>query len=343
VRTSDFDYELPSELIAQHPAERRDASRLMIVDRQTGAISHRLFADLTEWLVAGDVLVRNNSRVIAARLIGRRVATGGHWEGLYLRTESEGAWEILAKTRGKPVAGETIALDTGLTLRLLSRTDEGTWIVRPDAPGDTFTVLDRYGHIPLPPYIRKGIDAPADRERYQTEFATLPGSVAAPTAGLHFTGELLTSLQERGVGIADLTLHVGLGTFRPIETDTIDQHKLHREYAQLSAETADRLNHARRAGQRIVAVGTTSTRTLETAVDGNGTFAAFCGETGLYIKPGHRFRAVDALITNFHLPRSSLLVLVAAFAGYDLMRQAYRVAVAERYRFYSYGDAMLIV
>jgi S-adenosylmethionine:tRNA ribosyltransferase-isomerase len=332
---------LPDDLIAQHPAEPRDESRLLVVDRRTGTWAHHKFLDLPDLLRAGDLIVRNNTRVVPARLIGRRVATGGRWEGLFLRLLPENRWEILSKTRGRIQPGERVEVDGGLFLSLESKQEDGRWIVTPEADAPAVDLLERFGRLPLPPYIRGGREAPEDRLKYQTHYARIPGAVAAPTAGLHFTGRVFQGLHERGVRLADVTLHVGLGTFRPIEADRIDDHILHAEWAELGEETALAVRQARDAGGRVVAVGTTSARTLETAAL-SGTVRPFSGTTALYLKPGHTFRGLDVLLTNFHLPRSSLLVLVAAFAGYDLMRAVYRDAIGERYRFYSYGDAMMI-
>jgi S-adenosylmethionine:tRNA ribosyltransferase-isomerase len=342
LETSAFDYDLPPELIAQSAAEPRDASRLMVVRRGSGTFEHRVFADLPGLLEPGDVLVRNNSKVVPARVVGRREATGGRWEGLYLRTLPDGSWEILAKTRGHPIIGERVIVGEGLILTLQARLGEGRWAVRPDPDEPAERILETHGTVPLPPYIRKGVESAGDRARYQTVYAEVPGSVAAPTAGLHFTPEVFGRLEARGVSLIDVTLHVGIGTFRPIEAEAIDDHVLHAESAELTAEAAEQLNRRRSEGGRIVAVGTTSARVLETAAR-SGPFEPFRGETALYLKPGHAFRGVDALLTNFHLPRSSLLVLVSALAGVDLIRQAYREAVRLEYRFYSYGDAMLIL
>ncbi|HEX8198992.1 MAG TPA: tRNA preQ1(34) S-adenosylmethionine ribosyltransferase-isomerase QueA, partial [Isosphaeraceae bacterium] len=299
-------------------------------------------AELPELLSAGDVLVRNNTRVVPARLIGHRAATGGKWEGLFLRSLPEGSWEILATTRGRPVPGEQVVVGQGLRLTLLARHDGGRWVVRPEPDGAALDLLERHGSVPLPPYIRQGREGPGDRARYQTLYAQVPGAVAAPTAGLHFTAGLFDRLAARGVEVVDLTLHVGLGTFRPIEAERIEDHALHAEWAELSASAAEALNRKRREAGRVVAVGTTSARVLETAAT-SGAIAPFAGETALYLRPGHDFRGLDALITNFHLPRSSLLVLVSALAGCDLIRAAYAEAIRQRYRFYSYGDAMLIL
>lgn len=342
MRTDLFDYHLPGDRIAQQPVEPRDQARLMVIRRGEGRWEHRIFADLPDLLDPGDLLVRNDTKVLPARLIGRRAATGGSWEGLYLRSEADGTWAILAKTRGSPRSGEVFEVDGGLAIRLVEQCDDGSWRVRPEAPGTATELLKRFGQVPLPPYIRKGRAGPADRDRYQTVFACTPGSVAAPTAGLHFTNELLGRLRDRGVESVDVTLHVGLGTFRPIEVEQIEEHALHAERAVVNQAVADRLNAQRRAGGRIVAVGTTSARTLESAA-ASSDFRAFDDETRLYVRPGHVFRGLDGLITNFHLPRSSLLVLVAALIGVDLLRSAYNEAIENSYRFYSYGDAMLIL
>jgi S-adenosylmethionine:tRNA ribosyltransferase-isomerase len=350
LQTAAFDFVLPDELIAQSPAEPRDKSRLMVVHRGTGRWEHHRFDTLPQWLNPGDVLVRNNTRVIAARLLGHREATGGRWEGLYLRALPEGTWEVLATCRGKPAAGEHVIVGQGLRLQLVARGEAGRWIVRPEAssPGngaDAITLLEQHGQVPLPPYIRKGREGPGDRLRYQTLYAQVPGAVAAPTAGLHFSDSVFRCLAARGIDSVDCTLHVGLGTFRPIDAACIEDHRMHGEWAELTPAAAAALNQRRLHGGRIVAVGTTSARVLETAAraGAGGALQGFAGATELYIRPGHTFRGLDALITNFHLPRSSLLVLVAALAGLDLIRAAYAEAIRQRYRFYSYGDAMLIL
>jgi S-adenosylmethionine:tRNA ribosyltransferase-isomerase len=276
---------------------------------------------------------------------------------LFLRALPSGEWEILATTRGKPEPGERVVVETGgptgegLELTLLEKGEAGRWMVRPEADGSPQALLERFGRVPLPPYIRKGCEGPGDRQRYQTLFARAPGSVAAPTAGLHFTDDLFRRLKDRGVGVVDLTLHVGLGTFRPIEAGRVEDHVMHAEWAELTAEAADALNARRAEGARVVAVGTTSARVLETAAalpdgdpgGGPKLIRPFTGETDLFIRPGHEFRGLDALLTNFHLPRSSLIVLVSAFAGVEVTRAAYAEAIRKRYRFYSYGDAMLIL
>jgi len=340
--TSEFEFLLPEDLIAQQPVEPRDQSRLMVISRQTGKIEHRRFAELPGLLDPGDTLVRNNTRVVPARLLGHRASTGGKWEGLFLRTNLDRTWEILAKTRGRPQAGERIHVEGGLSLLLVEQGEAGRWTVLPESDMDVETLLLRHGHVPLPPYIRKGSEEPNDRLRYQTVFATQAGAVAAPTAGLHFTPDLLNRLAEGNIRSVEVTLHVGLGTFRPIEVASIEDHVLHSEWAELTEASAEILNERRSLGGRVIAIGTTSTRTLETSVSGR-RYQPFQGETALYLKPGHTFPGVDALITNFHLPRSSLLVLVSAFAGMELTREAYSEAIRERYRFYSYGDAMLIL
>jgi S-adenosylmethionine:tRNA ribosyltransferase-isomerase len=350
--SSDFDFELPDDLIAQHPVEPRDRSRLMVIDRRRGTWEHRVFADLPDLLDPRDVLVRNDTRVVPARLVGHRESTGGRWEGLFLRELAGGAWEVLSRTRGRPVVGERVVVGQGLRLALEARGDSGCWIVLPLVEADpgevradgrtTLALLERHGQTPLPPYIRRGREASGDRQAYQTVYARRPGSAAAPTAGLHFTPAVLDRLAERGMACVDLTLHVGPGTFRPITAERIEDHVMHAEWAELNDEAVGVLESRRGQGGRIVAVGTTSARTLETAA-ASGTLRPFAGETRLFIRPGHVFHGIDALITNFHLPRSSLLVLVAAFAGSDLIRDAYAEAIRCRYRFFSYGDAMLIL
>jgi S-adenosylmethionine:tRNA ribosyltransferase-isomerase len=345
LRTSAFDFSLPEELIAQHPVTPRDQSRLMVVRRQSATWEHRVFAELPDLLTPGDVLVLNNTRVIPARLVGHREATGGKWEGLFLRERPDGAWEVLANTRGKPTARERVVVGRGLRLILEARGEDGNWFVRPEddlhhqAP---FLLLAQHGSVPLPPYIRNGREGPGDRLAYQTIYARVPGAVAAPTAGLHLTEEVFRRLSIRDVRCATVTLHVGLGTFWPIEAEQIEDHVLHAEWAELSEAAAEAINERRRRGGRVVALGTTSARVLETAT-ASGTLQPFVGETALYIRPGHVFRGLDALLTNFHLPRSSLLVLVSAWADPGLIRAAYAEAIARRYRFYSYGDAMLIL
>jgi S-adenosylmethionine:tRNA ribosyltransferase-isomerase len=340
---SELDYDLPPHLIAQEPLPERDLSRLLVVRRRDASLAHHVFRDLPELLGPGDLLVLNDTRVLPARLLGRRARTGGKWEGLFLREHAGCLWELLCQTRGRLQEGEVIELEPGpLCLRLTARTPERHWLAEPGERGSPVELLARHGQVPLPPYIRKGRAAEADRERYQTVYARQAGAVAAPTAGLHFTPAVLERLRERGVGTAHVTLHIGPGTFQPIQVEDVTKHEMHREWGELPAATAAAVAEHRARGGRVVAVGTTSVRVLETAA-ASGEVRPWSGETGLFIYPGHPFRAVDALITNFHLPRSSLLLLVSAFAGMDLVRRAYKTAVAEAYRFYSYGDAMLIV
>jgi len=346
VLASAFDFILPDDLIAQHPEEPRDRSRLMVVDRRRACWQHRRFADLADLLDSADLLVRNNTQVVPARLVGRRVETGGKWEGLFLRERSDGTWDVLATTRGRPKPGERVEVGQGLNLRLETRGDAGHWSVRPLHGGGSvisaFELLEKHGQTSLPPYVRRGRETPGDRQSYQTVYAERPGSVAAPTAGLHFTQELFTRLAKQEITWVDLTLHVGLGTFRPVESERIEDHVMHGEWAELSSQAAATILSRRQRGGRVVAVGTTSARTLETAA-ADGVLRPFVGETRLFIRPGHQFCGFDALITNFHLPRSSLLILVSAFAGIDLIRAAYAEAIRCRYRFFSYGDAMLIL
>jgi len=344
---SQYDYELPPELIAQQPLAVRSDARLMVVDRRAGSWDHRYVRDLPELLRPGDCLVLNDTRVVPARLVGRRTKTGGHWEGLFLETDGQGLWRVLGKTRGRLGPGERITLldpegrEAG-ELETATRGPDGTWVVRPGSREPAFELLERVGRVPLPPYIRKGEMVPADRQHYQTIYAEKPGAVAAPTAGLHFTAALLERLESQGVVVVRLTLHVGPGTFRPIKSDSLAEHVMDPEWGSIGRETVEAIGRARAGGGRVVAVGTTSVRLLETAAAG-GELAPFTGRTSLYIRPPYRFRAVDALLTNFHLPRTTLLVLVRTFGGDELMRRAYDEAVREQYRFYSYGDAMLIL
>jgi S-adenosylmethionine:tRNA ribosyltransferase-isomerase len=343
MRTDFFDYDLPAHLIAQEPCPERDRSRLMVVNRADSAIAHHVFADLPDLLAPGDLLILNDTRVIPARLIGRRARTGGKWEGLFLREAPGGLWELMCQTRGRLAEGEAILVEPGgLRLTLVSQTPERRWLARPEVEGSALELLRRHGQVPLPPYIRKGRAAAGDVERYQTVYARKPGAVAAPTAGLHFTPRIFARLEERGIRRAFVTLHVGEGTFAPIKTSDITAHQMHREWGELPAMTADAIAACRSSGGRVVAVGTTAVRVLET-VAATGPIRPWLGETELFIYPPYRFRAVDALVTNFHLPRTSLLCLVSALAGVELVRRAYGAAVADGYRFYSYGDAMLIV
>jgi S-adenosylmethionine:tRNA ribosyltransferase-isomerase len=347
-----YDYHLPSELIAQAPLARRDDARLLVVDRSTRSLSHRGVRDLPALLRPGDCLVLNDTRVVPARLRGRRRQTGGRWQGLFLALAEDGQWRILGQTRGRLLAGESIVLvdqhgNDRIDLRLIEREPGGIWRVAlegsmTEVQGDPWSLLDQVGSVPLPPYIRGGLAADADRQRYQTVYASRPGAVAAPTAGLHFTPELLDRLRERGVALCHVTLHVGPGTFRPVTSSRLADHHMHAESGELSEQAAEQIREARAAGGRIVAVGTTCVRVLETAAR-SGSVTQWSGKTELFIRPPYVFRAVDALLTNFHLPRSTLLVLVRALGGDELVQQAYAAAVEHRYRFYSYGDAMLVL
>ena len=342
LKTSDFDYPLPRDLIAQTPLEPRDQGRLMVLHRETGEIAHLTFSGLAGLLEPGDLLVFNDTRVIPARLVGRKVGTGGAVELLLLHRIEEGLWEVLARPGRRLQVGHVVelvgngeALKT--TAEVVGKGEGGTRVVRFASEQQ----LEELGQVPLPPYIHAPLQDP---ERYQTVYARVKGSVAAPTAGLHFTPTLLHHLQERGVRFTFLTLHVGLDSFRPVKEEDPREHLLHREYGELSAETALTLNRARAEGQRIVCVGTTTARLLEhVALQGQMGFQPFQGWVDLLILPGHRFRAIDLLLTNFHLPRSTLLMLVSAFAGRELVLRAYQEAVRLRYRFYSFGDGMLIL
>ncbi len=344
-----FDFQLPRELIAQHPVEHRIDARLMLIDRKLGTIEHFYVRDLPDLIQPGDALVLNNSKVIPARLTGTRTSTGGRWEGLYLREDVDGVWEILSKTRGSLTIGETISLrdrdgrDVPV-LTVLARLEDGHLAVRPVDGQGREEVLARFGRVPLPPYIRDGQMVDKDQETYQTVYAREPGSVAAPTAGLHFTADLIRHLQNKGVITAAVTLHVGLGTFRPVSTKRLSEHKMHFEYGEFPETSAEKLRRCRENGGRIVAVGTTSTRLLEAAAQQTGSaLQAWKGSTDIFIRPPYEFLAADAIMTNFHLPKSTLLALVSAFAGRDLVMRAYHEAIEQRYRFYSYGDCMLIL
>lgn len=338
-----LDYDLPPCLIAQEPCPERGSARLLVVHRGQQRFEHRHVFDLPDLLSPGDLVVLNDTRVLPARLVGRRAATGGNWEGLFLQQRADGSWEVLSQTRGRLRSGEVVeVLPGGLRLTVLEQTPDRTWLVQPQQEGSAEALLDQYGQVPLPPYIRKGQATPADRERYQTVYARNPGAVAAPTAGLHFTPQLLEALRQRGIEIAYLTLHVGLGTFRPLQTADVRAHVMHRESGELPAACAQAIAACKQRQGQVVAVGTTTVRVLET-VAASGPPRPWRGETDLFIYPPYHFGLVDALLTNFHLPRTTLLLLVAAFAGVDLTRQAYKTAVEQRYRFYSYGDAMLVL
>lgn len=338
----DFDFSLPPELIAQQPCEARDGSRLMVVNRTQGQLSIGQFPEILSHLRSGDVLVLNDTRVIPARLLGEKT-TGGRVEVFLSRRLAGEAeiWSCLTRS-SKPVrAGTRLHLGHDLVAEVLDGGDGQQRLIRFDCAGDFLPLLEQVGHVPLPPYIRRQ-DGLNDRERYQTVFARNAGAVAAPTAGLHFTEPILDQLRAKGVEIVHLTLHVGLGTFMPVRSNNLLEHRMHSEVYQISAPTAKTVNRARADGRRVIALGTTSTRALEAAADEQGVLQAGAGETDIFITPGYRFRIVDGLITNFHLPKSTLLVLVSAFAGRDLMLTAYQRAIAEKFRFFSYGDCMLI-
>jgi S-adenosylmethionine:tRNA ribosyltransferase-isomerase len=345
--TDDFNYELPPEQIAQFPLACRTDARLLVVDRGKQALTHAHVRDLADFVRPADALVVNDTRVIPARLAGYRMRTKGRWEGLFLSVSDEGLWRILGKTRGRLQPGESVMLQDRLRrdvarLDMLASLGGGEWAARPDSNESAWTLLERVGRVPLPGYIRGGKMVDSDVATYQTVFAAKPGAVAAPTAGLHFTDDLLRQIELRGTLVGRVTLHVGLGTFRPITTRTLEEHVMHSEWGSLDAPTAEKLRARRAAGGRVIAVGTTVVRTLESAA-ADGQLRAWHGETNLFIRPPYACRSVDALLTNFHLPRSTLLVLVRTFGGNQLIRHAYETAIREGYRFYSYGDAMLIV
>lgn len=339
--TSHYDYDLPASLIAQHPAERRGESRLMILRRKSSTIEHRTFRDLPDLIPANDTIVLNTTRVFRARLLGTR-DSGAPAEILLLKPLGGDRYEAMVHPGGKLKAGRKVHISPDLEVEILATTERRTRIVslRSTLPLDD--AIERYGHVPLPPYIERA-DSSDDAQRYQTVYAREPGSVAAPTAGLHFTPEILQRLSDNGVRRAELTLHVGAGTFKPVEVDDPALHTMHEESWFLSAASADTLNATRARGGHVWAVGTTSVRTLESAIQSDGQFRERSGDTRIFIRPPYDFLAVDRLITNFHLPRSTLLMLAAAFAGYDRIMQAYATAIAEKYRFYSYGDAMAII
>lgn len=341
MKTKDFDYTLPEHLIAQHPADKRDASRLLVYDRAGKTVSHRHFSDILEYIHPEDCLVLNDTRVIPARLLGRKIGTGGAMEFLLLRDRGDDTWETLVRPGRRAQKGVRFEFGDGeLTAEVLDKAEGGGRLVRFFYEGVFAEVLDRVGVMPLPPYIHAKLENP---DRYQTVYARYPGSAAAPTAGLHFTEDLLDRVQAQGTSIAKLTLHVGLGTFRPVKESNIEDHPMHAEVYSVAPQAADLVNAARKRGGRIIAVGTTAVRTLETAADDSGAVRPGEGETDIFIYPGYRFKAVDALITNFHLPQSTLLMLVSALAGREEILSVYRQAVAQEYRFFSFGDAMMIL
>ncbi len=347
--TDHYYFSLPKQLIAQQPLTNREDARLMVINRAQQTIDHMHVRNLDEVLREGDCLVLNDTRVIPAKLIGVRTSTGGRWQGLFLKSDNLGNWKILCKTRGNAKPGETITLmgpdgHTEMMLDLITRLDDGAWVVRPHADDgeDTETILRRIGRVPLPNYIRDGQMVETDVKNYQTIFAKKPGAVAAPTAGLHLTKNLLLKLIDLGVEVAKVTLHVGVGTFKPVGAERLADHEMHFEWCEIEEKAVQKIRATRKSGGRVVAVGTTSVRTLETA-SASGELKPFSGETNLFIRPPYEFNSTDALMTNFHLPRSTLLVLIRTFGGDELLKRAYEEAIEEEYRFYSYGDAMLIV
>jgi S-adenosylmethionine:tRNA ribosyltransferase-isomerase len=343
----EYDFQLPSELIAQRPLANRADARLLVVDRSHQTIEHLHMRDLPNILTPADCLVLNDTRVVPARLVGRRTLTGGRWQGLFLSADENGIWRVLGKTRGRLRPGEMVTLEDrdarpAVGLKMLTRLEDGIWVARPDTDEVVWSILEQVGRVPLPPYIRGGQMESSDWKTYQTVFADKPGAVAAPTAGLHFTDSLLNTIIKNGTEVQTITLHVGLGTFQPIKVANLDEHEMHFEHALLDEEAAVQIAASKAAGGRVVAVGTTVVRTLETAA-ADGELAPFQGETNLFIKPPYEFKVIDAMLTNFHLPQTTLLVLARTFGGDELIRRAYDEAIERRYRFYSYGDAMLIL
>ncbi len=340
MKTSDFYYDLPPELIAQTPLEKRDESRLLCLDKATGEWSHHHFYELPDFLRAGDCLILNNSRVLPARLLGRRLPGGGACEVLLLQDKGDKVWECLVRPGKHLREGAQVSFGDGeLTAEIAEVLPDGNRLVRFDYNGIFLEVLERLGKMPLPPYIKEELQ---DQERYQTVYSKVNGSAAAPTAGLHFTPELLERIAAKGVGVGYVTLHVGLGTFRPVKEDEIEQHDMHSEYCTIPQETADLINRTKVNGGRVICVGTTSCRTIESWAGEDGTMTATGGWTNIYIYPGYRFKVMDALVTNFHLPESTLIMLVSALAGREHVLASYEEAVRERYRFFSFGDAMFI-
>lgn len=340
MKTSDFYYDLPKELIAQSPAECRSASRLLVYNRTTKSIEDKVFSDIIDYLNPGDVLVRNTTRVIPARLYGTRPDTGGKMEFLLLRRIDEKHWECLVKPGRRAKVGLTFKISDELSATVTEMREDGNRIIRLNYDGIFEEILDRAGEMPLPPYITERLN---DKTRYQTVYAKENGSAAAPTAGLHFTDELLSRISEKGIDIVDVLLHVGLGTFRPVSVENVEEHHMHSEHYECTQDAADRINRARANGGRIIAVGTTSCRTLESITDENGMVHPGSGSTDIFITPGYRFKVVDALITNFHLPESTLLMLISAFSSREEVMRIYKHAVEERYRFFSFGDASFFI
>ena len=340
MKTSDFNFDLPEELIAQVPIKDRTSSKLMVLDKETGEIEHRIFKDIIDYLNPGDCLVLNNTRVIPARLIGSKEGTGGKIEFLLLKRNEDDTWETLVKPGKRAKIGTRFSFGEGkLIAEVVGMGDDGARIVKFEYEGIFEEVLDELGNMPLPPYITERLE---ERERYQTVYSKHNGSAAAPTAGLHFTDELLEKIKDKGVDLAFVTLHVGLGTFRPVKVDDVLEHDMHSEYYMVTQEAADKINRAKENGHRVITVGTTSTRTIESVADENGRMKEASGWTKIFIYPGYKFKVVDNLITNFHLPESTLIMLVSALAGKENVLNAYKCAVENKYRFFSFGDAMFI-
>ena len=340
MKTEDFNFELPEELIAQTPLEKRDASRLLVLNKDDGKIEHKHFSNIIDYLSSNDVLVLNDTNVIPARLYGIKEGTDAHMEILLLNEIEKDIWKCLCRPAKRIKVGTNISFGDGLLkATCMEKMEDGICLFKLNYKGILLEILDKLGEMPLPPYIHEKLK---DKNRYQTVYAKYEGSAAAPTAGLHFTPELLEKIKEKGVEIVYVTLHVGLGTFRPVSVDNINEHKMHSEYYVMSKETADILNEAKKNKKRVISVGTTSTRTLETIMNLYGTFKECSGYTDIFIYPGYEFKAIDALITNFHLPKSTLVMLVSAFAGKENILNAYKIAVDNKYRFFSFGDAMFI-
>ena len=340
MKTSDFYYDLPEELIAQTPVEPRDRSRLLVFNKDTGDLLHKHFYDVFDYLKAGDCLVLNDTRVLPARIFGTRTDTGSIVEFVLLKQKEQNIWECLAGPGKKAKVGHKFTFSDKLSAEVIDVLEDGNRIVKFTPNGEFFAVLDEVGQMPLPPYIKEKLQ---DKERYQTVYSRELGSAAAPTAGLHFTNEILAKLKERGINIAYVTLHVGLGTFRPVKVDDVTQHKMHSEHYSITGENADIINSTKQNGGRVICVGTTSCRTVESAMQKFGEIKECSDDTSIFIYPGYTFKCMDGLITNFHLPESTLIMLVSAFAGYEKTMNAYNVAVAEKYRFFSFGDAMIII
>ena len=342
-----YEYQLPKELIAQEPLANRIDSRLMVVDREFETINHSHIRDIVQFLSPRDCLVFNDTRVIPAKLTGYRTKTRGRWHGLFLESDEQGIWKMLCKTRGKIKPGDTIVLQNrngvdDIELVMLARLNGGAWAGKPKSDLSWKVLLDRVGRVPLPHYIRGGNMVDSDLKDYQTVFAKKPGAVAAPTAGLHFTGDLIREIKNHGTEVCSVTLHVGIGTFRPIKADRLEDHQMHSEFGEIKQDAVNKIKLCKLGGGRVIAIGTTSMRVLETAA-GDGEIKPWTGETDLFIRPSYEFKIVDSLLTNFHLPRSTLLILVRTFGGDELMKRSYELAIEDKYRFFSYGDAMLIV